>query len=138
MEFVRETELPGIGRKFSFKLLNGGILTIIVHSDGKKNVYYRESEDSEPIMFSLTDDECRYIGSILGGAYPVKPTMHKVKVTRSSMYVNKTVEDFQMKTGLTVLVLTRGDKTIPTPELSTELQVGDVLVVVETERKFEV
>ena len=37
---VEETRLPGIGSKFTLRLDAGGRLAVILHNDGKRELYY--------------------------------------------------------------------------------------------------
>ena len=68
---VRETRLPGVGYKFAFRLAQGGRISVILHMDGQREIYYyRRAGDDEPTtVIELHDDEARQLGAILGGAY---------------------------------------------------------------------
>ena len=46
---LRETRLPGVGTKFTFRLDDGGRLAVIQHNDGVRELYFfRHSDDDEP------------------------------------------------------------------------------------------
>src|SRR3989442_2120441 len=68
---LQETRLPGIGSKFTLRLDAGGRLAIILHNDGKRELYFfRRAEDEDPSAFiTLDDDEARQLGAVIGGAY---------------------------------------------------------------------
>src|SRR5881398_1644053 len=68
---VEETRLPGIGSKFTLRLDAGGRLAVILHNDGKRELYYfRHAADEEPrAVITLDDDEARQLGAVVGGAY---------------------------------------------------------------------
>src|SRR5919108_605035 len=68
---VEETRLPGIGSKFTLRLDAGGRLAVILHNDGKRELYYfRHAGDEEPqAVITLDDDEARRLGAVVGGAY---------------------------------------------------------------------
>jgi len=68
---LQETRLPGIGSKFTLRLDAGGRLAIILHNDGKRELYYfRHAGDEEPqAVITLDDDEARQLGAVVGGAY---------------------------------------------------------------------
>jgi TrkA domain protein len=77
MTEIFETELPGVGKKFKLKLSSGGVVTIISHLDGKRNLYFRVRESSEPVVISMHEDEARCIGGLLAGIqYTIKPAMN--------------------------------------------------------------
>src|SRR6202795_4736919 len=68
---LRETRLPGVGTKFTFRLDDGGRLAVIQHNDGKRELYYfPHAGDEEPqAVIRLDDDEPRQLGAVIGGAY---------------------------------------------------------------------
>jgi TrkA domain protein len=68
---LQETRLPGIGLKFTLRLDAGGRLAIILHNDGKRELYFfRRVDDDEPTaVITLDDDEARQLGAVIGGAY---------------------------------------------------------------------
>ena len=67
---LHETRLPGIGTKFTIRTGEGSRLTVILHNDGKRELYYfRRGTDDEPrSVITLDDDEARQLGAVLGGA----------------------------------------------------------------------
>ena len=68
---LRETRLPGIGVKYGFRLDAGGRISLILHNDGKRELYwFRRAHDEDPTaVITLDDDEARQLGALLGGAY---------------------------------------------------------------------
>src|SRR4029450_10627346 len=68
---LRETRLPGVGVKYTFRTANGGRLAVILHIDGQREIYYyRRADDDDPsAVIELHDDEARQLGAIIGGAY---------------------------------------------------------------------
>ena len=68
---LRETRLPGVGTKFTFRLDDGGRLAVIQHNDGKRELYFFRTRTtrSPGAVIRLDDDEARQLGAVLGGAY---------------------------------------------------------------------
>ena len=68
---LRETRLPGVGVKYTALTAHGGRLTVILHNEGQREIYwFRRTDDEEPTaVIQLEDDEARQLGAIIGGAY---------------------------------------------------------------------
>ena len=63
---VRETRLPGVGTKFTLRTHRGEKLSSVVHLDGMREIYHY-TDDDEPHVITLNDEEARQLGAILGG-----------------------------------------------------------------------
>lgn len=144
MTEVVESELPGIGKKFKLELVTGGSLTVIVHIDGKKNIYFRESEDRDAAKISLTDEEAKTIGSILSEthfritpfeqlqeAIIKKATIQSFKIPQYSPLIGRMISDLDIRkrTEVSILGVTKGSETIPNPDPSMILSSNDILIV---------
>ena len=68
---LRETRLPGVGVKYTCFTAHGGRLTVILHNEGQREIYwFRHADDDEPeAVIQLEDDEARQLGALIGGAY---------------------------------------------------------------------
>ena len=143
---LRETRLPGVGTKFTFRLDDGGRLAVIQHNDGKRELYYfRHAGDEEPqAVIRLDDDEARQIGAVIGGAYE-RPkivedlelalgelTIEWVPVPDDSPLVGQTLAEcgFRAKTGITVIAILREPEPVAGAQPSDVIQKGDTLVTV--------
>lgn len=72
---IRESDLPGIGRKFQADIRSGERVVIIVHDDGRRELYQFEEDNHDECAasVSLDDAEARQLAGILGGmAYTPK------------------------------------------------------------------
>jgi TrkA domain protein len=153
MSEITETELPGIGKRFKMNLKKGGALTVVVRMDGERDVYFRETEDEEPTVVSLTELEAREISSILVGTYyklrPLemleeamehKAGLHSVNVPRSTAVAGKPIGelDIRKRTDASIVAIVRDDGTsLPNPDPTTTIEREDVLVVIGTVEAVE-
>jgi TrkA domain protein len=143
---LRETRLPGIGTKFTFRTVRGGRVAVIQHLDGTREIYvYRRRDDDEPAaVLALNDDEARQLGAILGGAYE-RPkivedlemalgelTIEWIPVPDESPAIGHTLREcgFRARTGITVIAILREPEPIPGAQPHHRIEAGDTLVTV--------
>ncbi len=144
---VYETEIPGVGRRFEVELDGGERAVVVVHHDGKREVFRRPSAgaDSERV-FALSGEQARQLGSILGGAYfqPVEvdetrvplgdAIIEWVTVGEGSPVAGRSLGEsgVRAETGVSVLAVQRGEETVSNPKPEFEPEPGDVLVALGT------
>ena len=144
---VYETEIPGVGRKFELELGGGRRAVVVLHHDGRCELYRRESEDadSEKIL-DLTGEQANRLGSILEGAYfesvdvdeltvPLGDAIIEwVEVSADSPVATRTLAEMDLRneTGASIIAIQRGSETLPNPDPDLELEAGDLLVSVGT------
>ena len=144
---VFETEVPGVGRRFELELAGGSRVVVVVHHDGRCELFRRDGEDADgEKVLDLSSDQANKLGSILEGAYfesvdvdhltvPLGGAVIEwVEVTEYSPVVGQTLaaSNLRNETGVTVMAVQRGEETIPNPGPETTLHVGDLLVAVGT------
>ena len=143
---LRETRLPGIGVKYSLRLDGGGRLAVILHNDGRREIYvFRHSGDDEPrAVIGLDDDEARQLGAVLGGAYERPKIVDDlemalgelliewVPVPDDSPAIGKTLAEcgFRARTGITIIAILREPEPVTGAQPTDVVQRGDTLVTV--------
>jgi TrkA domain protein len=143
---VEETRLPGIGSKFTLRLDTGGRLTVILHNDGKRELYYfRHAADDEPqAVITLDDDEARRLGAVVGGAYERPKIVEDLEmalgelqiewiaVPEDSPWIGHTLAEagFRAKTGVTVIAILREPEPVTGAQPGDTIERGDTLVTV--------
>jgi TrkA domain protein len=143
---LQETRLPGIGTKFTIRLDAGARLAVILHNDGKREVYwFRRADDDEPgAVITLDDDEARQLGAVIGGAYERPKIVEElemalgelliewVPVPDSSPWIGKSLAEsgFRAKVGITVIAILREPEPVTGAQPDDVIQRGDTLVTV--------
>ena len=152
MDF-KETDLPGIGKKFSLVTQAGDKLTVIMHITGKREIFVFEPDDfDEPSCdVVLNEDEANQLGSILMGAY-YRPEQERekevlienlaiewVKVPENSPLAGKSIKeaDIRRKAGVTVIAIIKKDETVVNPRPEEVISAGDTIVIVGTREQVE-
>ena len=144
---VYETDLPGVGRRFDLELAAGGVASVVVHHDGRCELYRRPARDeSGEKLLDLNGAEANKLGSILEGAYfesvnvdalsaPLGDAIIEwVEVAEGSAFDGATLaeSDLEHGTGATVIAVQRGEETVSNPDAEFELAGGDLLVAIGT------
>ncbi|MDR1961537.1 MAG: cation:proton antiporter regulatory subunit [Gracilibacteraceae bacterium] len=91
MDFIKETDLPGIGRKFSASPADGGKIIIIVHDDGVREIYRHDGNDADgevEHIVSFDDAEARKIAGILGGLAYTPKAMENMRVDLKGLAID--------------------------------------------------
>ncbi|MFC6955301.1 cation:proton antiporter regulatory subunit [Halorubellus litoreus] len=144
---VYETDVPGVGRKFELEVGDESRLVVLLHHDGRRELFVRErpEADSERVA-DLTGEQARKLGAVLGGAYfqPVEfsntsvplgdAIIEWVTIPEGSPVEDVTLADSNLRdaTGASVIAVQRGPDTIANPDADTTLNAGDVLVALGT------
>ena len=149
---LRETRLPGVGVKYAFDTAQGGRLSVIMHNDGQREIYfYRRGDDDEPTaVIELHDDEARQLGAVIGGAYERPKIVEELElalgelqiewipVPDSSPAIGRTLADCRLRarTGVTVIAILREPEPVSGAQPEDTIQKGDTLVAVGKAGQF--
>ena len=147
---VRETRLPGVGTKFTLRTHRGEKLSSVVHLDGMREIYHY-TDDDEPHVITLNDEEARQLGAILGGVV-YRPQLVKdlevalkdlvmewIELPPDSPLVGLTVATCRIRstTGATIVAILRESGSLATPHPDEVLRADDTLVVIGRPESFD-
>jgi TrkA domain protein len=151
MTTIREADLPGIGRKFEIPTRSGEKLVIVIHDDGRRELYVFPAveADQSTAMVTLTDQEARQIAGILGGLSYTPRALASVELALSDLVIEwyplergtpclgKTIGELgvRQKTGASIMaIVERDQRPIINPGPEQVLAAGATLIVVGERR----
>ncbi|WP_336002497.1 cation:proton antiporter regulatory subunit [Halorientalis halophila] len=144
---VYETDVPGVGKKFELEIGGGERIVVLIHHDGKREVYRRPDEDADSEkLFSVAGKQARQLGSIIEGAFFQPVETDEVQVPLGDAFIEwldlapdselvgltLSEADLRQETGVSVLAVQRESETFPNPGPDFSLAAGDVLVTLGT------
>lgn len=143
---IREIELPGIGHKFEIITKDNEKVVIVIHDDGRREIYHFDEDDHDESISSVTfsDSEARQVAAIIGGMTYKPKALETVemafddfviewfKVEQGAPAVNKSIGeiDIRNKYGITVLAIVKKNlKKILNPGSDAMIEPGDTVIV---------
>jgi TrkA domain protein len=149
---LRETRLPGVGVKYAFRTASGGRLSVILHNDGQREIYYygRADDDEPTAVIELHDDEARQLGAIIGGAYERPKIVEELEMALGELHIEwipvpdaspaigLTLADAKLRarTGVTVIAILREPEPVSGAQPDDIVQRSDTLVAVGKAGQF--
>ncbi|MFO8033470.1 MAG: cation:proton antiporter regulatory subunit [Desulfohalobiaceae bacterium] len=143
---IKTSDLPGVGKRYTFSTSQGDKLVIILHHSGHREIFHFSDEDQDEPDFNMNmnDDEARQFGTLLLGVdyQPVADDRMELllknvridwlKVRPQSSLAQQKIIDSQIRTrtGTTVIGIQRGENMIGSPDIEEVIQPGDVLMAI--------
>ncbi|ANY72620.1 cation:proton antiporter regulatory subunit [Paenibacillus ihbetae] len=145
MSIIRESDLPGIGKKFVIQARSGDKLVVVIHDDGRREMYHFEDDNPDETISQITleDDEARQIAGIIGGMTYKPKALETIEVTLEDLIiewariephykcVDKTIAELEVRqrTGANVLAIVKRNEQKINPGPSDVLTAGSTLVL---------
>lgn len=124
---LRESELPGIGRKYSLSTRSGEKLVIVVHNDERRDIFHMDPDEPDEMlsMVTLDDEEARVIAAIIAGITYKPKFLENQEIALDSLIIEwirlepmsncigKQIGELDIRrtTGTTILAVVKKDKT---------------------------
>jgi len=146
MSTISEANLPGVGRKFQIETASGDRLIIVIHDDGRRELYHfmRKNLDRAASVITLADSEARQVAGIIGGLTYVPKALPSAEVVlddlvlewytiqQGSACAGKTIREIQVRTvtGASIVSIIEPNRTNRVnPEADTVLNEGATLIL---------
>src|SRR5690606_18388413 len=144
MSIVRESDLIGIGKKYQIETEAGDNMVVVIHDDGKRELYRSDDDASEArCVMTLSDEESRQVAGIIGGLSYRPKALETIefalddlriewyKVGESNDGVNKSIGELgvRQRTGASIIAAIREEETLINPGPEYVIKPGTTLVV---------
>jgi len=144
MSNVKETELIGIGKKYQIETSYGDNVVIVIHDDGRRELYnYDETENESRCVLTLNDEEARQVAGIVGGLSYKPKALETIevalddliiewyKVKKNSRAIEKSIGELEVRkmTGASIIAAIDQDETTINPGPDFIISPGVTLIV---------
>lgn len=144
MSIVRESDLIGIGKKFQIETEAGDNMVVVIHDDGRRELYRHDDEDNEThCVMTLSDEESRQVAGIIGGLSYKPKALETIevalddlriewyKVEASNDGVHKSIGELgvRQKTGASIIAAIKDSETKINPGPDYVIEPGDTIVI---------
>ncbi|WP_342387591.1 cation:proton antiporter regulatory subunit [Salinicoccus bachuensis] len=144
---MKEQVLPGIGTKYSLTTTDGLNIVIVLHTNGKRELYIVNEDEDVDYNVALTSDEAKDVGLKLidinhdtideeeferFNIFREKKIMDWIKVRKGAPISGMTIEEAEDgdMDEISIVSVNRDEDIVPRPDASFEIMEGDVLLVV--------
>ena len=144
MSIVRESDLPGIGKKYQIETDAGDNMVVVIHDDGNRELYRLDDDENETkCVMTLNDDESRQVAGIIGGLSYKPKALETIELAINDLVIEwykideKAVIDQQsigqlevrQKTGASIIAAIKNEESIINPGPDYVITAGTTLVV---------
>lgn len=144
MSIVRESDLIGIGKKYQIETEAGDSMVVVIHDDGRRELYRHDEEEGEAhCVMTLSDEESRQIAGIIGGLSYKPKALETVELELDDLRIewhkvlpfkdvdSRTIGDLDVRqqTGAIIIASIKEDETVINPGPDYVIEPGVTLVI---------
>lgn len=144
---VRESTLPGVGKKYVMELDSGGHVALVVRPDGERRLFHFLPGEDRPVDVSrFSREEAQQIANLMGNSLVAPPDLDKLELALGAMEiewvelapdspaVGETIESTGLRnlTGASIIAVMRNGAAVPNPDADFVLNAGDTAVLIGT------
>jgi TrkA domain protein len=148
MTDIRETPLPGVGVRHDFTCDSDQQVGVVSHHSGRRDLvlYDRDDPDRVAETVSMSADEARSLGALLGGPNIIERfddlrqqivglEIAWLPISPKSRLAGRPLGESELRTrtGVSIVALLRGETAIAAPGPDDVMRADDVAVVVGTD-----
>jgi TrkA domain protein len=151
MSSIHETDLPGVGTRFTMETHDRRAIGVIHHHDGRREIFLTDAGDPDCVAaaVSLDEGEAHQLADLLGGTELAREADHLAQGVagltvdwiemgdRPSAAESLGDIAVEARTGASVLAVLRGEEPHPSPGPGFSLAAGDIVLVVGTSRAVQ-
>lgn len=143
---VRESDLPGIGKKFEAVTENDDKVVVVIHDDGKREVYHYDDDDEEQSISGVTfnDAEARQFAAIMGGMVYRPQALESINVAFNDLIIEwfkvhdgapiagKTIGQLDVRNNYKVSIIAiikKNTQNLLSPGPNALIESGDMLII---------
>ncbi|MFW6174421.1 MAG: cation:proton antiporter regulatory subunit [Chloroflexota bacterium] len=148
---IEETDLAGVGKRYSLRTSSGERLVIVTLDSGDVEIYQsRESGEEPRPVATLTPEEAKYVAAILGRTIHSPEALdrlnrsgvgiHWYELGANSFAVNRALDELKLteRTGASVVsVIRKSGRQRGAPDPALACQQGDQLAIVGDQRQVQ-
>ena len=147
---VRESTLPGVGKKYVMPLVAGGNIAIVVRPDGERSLFHFLQDEDQPCdVVKFSREEAQQVANLMGTAFVAPPDLEGLELALGSVEIewielpenSPLVGDslgssgLRERTGASVVAVMRGGQWVANPAAEFTFRGGDTVLVLGSQEQ---